>query len=87
MVSGAFLNQKEVRLESGIRTASLYTGGPKGVTKSPYFVAANCDTGVMHLKNIQGLSFGGAGRGEGTTQSRQLRKYVCEASVAAPKKK
>ncbi len=80
-------NPKEIRIESGIRTAPLYIGGPKGVDRSPYLVAANCDTGVMHLKDKQGVSFGGAGPGQGTTQSRQLRRLVCEASVNAPKKK
>ena len=80
-------NEKELRIEAGIRTAPLYTGGPKGVTRSPYFIAANCDTGVMHLKDKQGVSFGGAGPSEGTTQSRQLRTFVCEASLGGPKKK
>lgn len=80
-------NEKELRFENGIRTAPLYTGGPKGVTKSPYFIAANCESGVLHLKDRQGVSFGGAGPGEGTPQSRQLRQYVCGASISGSKKK
>lgn len=80
-------NQKEVRLVSGIRSAPLYIGGPNGVDRSPYSVAANCDTGVLHLKDKQGVSFGGAGPGQGTTQSRQLRRLVCEAPIDTPKKK
>ena len=80
-------NEKELREEQGIRTAPLYMGGPKSVNKTAYHIAANCATGVMHLKDRQGVSFAGSGPGQGTAQSRQLRRYVCEVTLPAPKKK
>ena len=80
-------NEKEVREVGGIRTATLYVGGPKGVDKTAYYIAANCATGVMHLKDKKGVSFAGSGPGEGTAQSRQLRRYVCETVIPTPKKK
>ncbi len=80
-------DEKEVREEKGIRTATLYIGGPKGVDKTSYHIAANCQTGVMHLKDRKGISFAGSGPGEGTSQSRQLRRYVCETVLRAPKNK
>jgi hypothetical protein len=80
-------SEKDLRESNGIRTAPLYTGGPNGVSKTQYHIAANCSTGVMHLKDRQGVSFAGSGPGEGTTQSRQLRRYVCEANLPVSKKK
>ncbi len=74
----------ELKESAGIRSAPLYTGGPNGITRSPYTVAVNCATAVLHLKDHQGVSFGGAGPGEGTVQSRDLRRKVCAASVALP---
>lgn len=76
----------ELKEKDGIRTASLYSGGPNGVSRTSFTIAANCATGVMHLKDRQGVSFAGAGPGEGTKQSRDLRRYVCAAELPAPKK-
>lgn len=77
----------EIRESGGIRTAPFYMGGPKQVDRTPYTIAANCATGVLHLKDKRGVSFGGAGPGEGTPQSRELRRLFCAASLPAPKKK
>lgn len=71
----------EITEKNGIRSAPLYRGGPNAVRKTPYYIAANCSTGVLHLKDRDGVSFGGAGPGGGTRQSRALRQYFCEAPV------
>jgi hypothetical protein len=73
--------ESELREANGIRTAALYAGGPNALRKTPYTIAANCSTGVMHLKDRDGVSFGGSGPGEGTVQSRDLRRNVCAATV------
>lgn len=72
---------KELRERNGIRTAPLYMGGPNSISKTSFTIAANCSAGVMHLKDRQGVSFAGAGPGEGTKQSRDLRRYVCAEKV------
>jgi len=82
--------QSEMREADGIRTAPLYTGGPKEVERTNFTIAANCSTGVLHLKDRRGVSFAGAGPNEGTQVSRLLARRFCETSlppVKAPKKK
>ncbi|HEU6454132.1 MAG TPA: hypothetical protein VN201_01575, partial [Roseateles sp.] len=64
----------QLKEAAGIRTAPLYAGGPNLIERTPYTIAANCSTGVMHLKDRRGVSFGGAG--EGTPQSRELLRLV-----------
>ena len=71
---------------AGIRTAPLFMGGPNAIRATPYTIAANCSTGVMHLKDSNGVSFGGASPGEGTRHSRELRRLVCAATPKAVKK-
>lgn len=77
--------EKELREVNGIRTAPFYMGGPNGVERTPYRIAANCATGVLHLKDRQGVSFGGSGPGEGTVHSRQLRQDFCAAAMPTKK--
>lgn len=77
----------ELKEADGIRAAPLYKGGPKEVTRTPFTIAANCATGVMHLKDRQGVSFAGSAPGQGTEHSRRLRQIICAATVPSPKKK
>lgn len=77
----------ELKEVDGIRTAPLYKGGPKEVVATPFTIAANCATSVLHLKDRQGVSFAGSGPGQGTEHSRQLRQIVCTAEVPARRKK
>lgn len=71
----------------GIRRAALYIGGPNGVRPSGFSIAANCATGVLHLKDGDGVSFAGAGPGEGTVHSRRLRRMFCDETPRSPSKK
>lgn len=77
----------ELKESNGIRSAPLWTGGPARITKSAFTLAANCGTGVLHIKDSDGVSFAGGGPGEGTVQSRELRRMVCGATPEASKKK
>lgn len=45
-----------------IRFAKMLQGGPLGVEPTGYLIAANCETGMVHLKDKQGVSFGGGHR-------------------------
>jgi hypothetical protein len=80
-------SDKELREEAGIRTAPLYTGGPNGVERTSFQIAANCATRIMHLKDRLGVSFAGAGPGEGTTQSRELVRNICATNLPTSHKK
>jgi hypothetical protein len=77
----------ELREANGIRSAPLFTGGPNGVERSDFTVATNCATGVLHLKDRRGVSFGGSSVGDDTQQSRDLRRLVCDTPLPTPKKK
>lgn len=76
----------EVRATSieNVRFAPLYMGGPNNVRKTAFTVHTNCKTGVTHLKDRDGVSFGG-GDGNETQAVRELRAIVCEAPVKAKK--
>ena len=40
----------KIKEKAGIRTAPLYTGGPNCVRSSAYTIAANCSSGVLHVR-------------------------------------
>lgn len=73
-------DKTSVREAGGIRSAALYKGGPKAVRATGYTLAINCATGVVHLKDRDGVSF--AGSQTGTEAMRHLKAYICEAPIA-----
>jgi hypothetical protein len=77
-----------VREEGGIRYSRMYRGGPKGVNLTGYEFAVNCKTGVMHLKDEQGVSFAGGHRGD-TEAATSIVDWICSEPIgrSAPKKK
>jgi hypothetical protein len=79
----------ELRESQGIRSAPLYSGGPKEINRTPYTVAVNCDTKVLHLKDRQGVSFGGGSFGADapTKMVRDLGALICNAQVRGTKTK
>ena len=78
--------ESELREDNlGIRTAPYYTGGPNGIRKTSYFIAVNCLTKALHLKDRDGVSFAGAGPNEGTAMSRDLVRYACSNEVKKKK--
>lgn len=71
-------DKKQVREKDGIRSATLYTGGPNGVDKTSFTINVNCGTQIVHLKDRQGVSFAG-GYGSETEALKSLRTWICEA--------
>ncbi len=69
----------EVREKDGIRTAALYRGGPNRVAKTNFTMAVNCGSGVVHLKDRDGVSF--AGGTTGTPAMRVLRDGICAVAL------
>lgn len=63
-----------------VRWAMLHTGGPLGVKKTNFFLATNCQTGVTHLKDKDGVSFAG-GLGSETPAVRRLKEIACAAKL------
>ena len=76
----------ELRETDGIRHAPLWKGGPQGVRKTPYFVHFNCSTNVVHLKDRDGVSFGG-GQSTDTEQLKQLTSSACSETLRRSSKR
>lgn len=76
----------EIREINGIRVAPLYVGGPNKLRKTTFTAHANCSTKVLHLKDSDGVSFGG-GHFNQTEMTQQLSRVLCAAVAAVPKKK
>lgn len=66
----------QIKERDGIRTTKLFAGGPNGVTDTGYTVAVNCRSQVIHLKDRQGVSFGGGSFGD-TKMTRDLSRLMC----------
>lgn len=73
------IDPAQVREEKGIRSAPLFTGGPKEVRPSGFSVHVNCATRVIHLKDRDGVSF--AGSRADTRASISLSNLVCDAPL------
>lgn len=74
------IDPTEVRERDGIRFAPLYTGGPNRVRKTNFTVHANCTQKILHIKDMDGVSFGG-GFFSATPTSAALGKSLCEAVI------
>jgi len=74
------IDGKNIREKNGIRSSPLYIGGPNGVRKTNFTMHTNCNTGVTHLKDRDGVSFAG-GDGNETRSLRALRTWMCEAKL------
>jgi hypothetical protein len=68
----------------GIRTADMATGGPAGVTPNGHSFAINCATGYVHLKDREGVSYGGGDR-KSTPALDSIVGWICSADVKKKK--
>ena len=48
---------KSVRVNGDLRSAQLYTGGPKGVEDSGFLSVINCKVGYLELRDRKGVAF------------------------------
>lgn len=71
---------RELQETNGIRHAPLYQGGPKGARKQSFSIHVNCASQVVHLKDRDGVSFGG-GRSSDTEMLRQLTSAICSSPL------
>lgn len=79
-------DQGGVTEKEGIRYSKMWRGGPDGVELTTYRFAVNCSTGVMHLKDRQGVSFGGGKRGDAPAATK-LIDWICAEPLAKTSKK
>jgi hypothetical protein len=53
--------------------------------KTNFFIAANCATRVIHLKDRNGVSFAGGGHFESTPTGREMFQDVCQSKAKKSK--
>jgi hypothetical protein len=82
------IDVKNIKEADGIRTAALYSGGPREIKKTSYTIAVNCRTNVAHLKDRQGVSFAGGygGNGRQTEAITTLMNSMCINEPVGAKK-
>lgn len=72
------INIVKVIESDSIRYTELYQGGPGGLRNTGFIVAANCKTGVVHLKDKTLVTFAG-GYGSETPLLKKLKEITCSA--------
>lgn len=55
--AAACYETKSVRSNGELRSFTMATGGPKGVTKSPHMAVVNCRVKYLELRDKQGVVF------------------------------
>lgn len=74
-----------VERDDGIRISKMFKGGPLNVTDTGYFFAVNCESGMVHLKDHQGVSFGG-GHKSATKAMTAIADWICAEHPKSTKK-
>lgn len=69
-----------LREKDGIRQSPLYSGGPNGARDTGMSIHVNCKSGVVHLKDRDGVSFAG-GYGNETEAVSSLKRWICAESL------
>lgn len=71
-----------VRANGELRMSPIYSGGPRGITKAPYFIVTHCARGISTLQDKNGSNFGG-GYNSQTPAIQSLSTWLC--AVPSPK--
>ncbi len=72
------IDEGDVTVNGDTRSSALWTGGPKGVERTPYRVVSNCAKGVSTLQDSKGVNFAGGTSGS-TPAVRDLSSMLCGA--------
>lgn len=64
----------------GIRYSKMFTGGPLGIQPTGFAFAVNCSNGMVHLKDKQGVSFGG-GHKSATPAMEAIATWICAEKI------
>jgi hypothetical protein len=72
------IDENAVVVNGDTRSSPIYSGGPKGVRKTPYMFVTNCARGVSTLQDEDGVNFAG-GFSSSTKAARALSRWTCEA--------
>jgi hypothetical protein len=72
------IDEADVTANGDTRSSALWTGGPKGVEKTPYRVVTNCKKEISTLQDSKGVNFAG-GMNAQTPAIRDLSSMLCGA--------
>src|SRR5690606_25124872 len=76
-------DRASLKERDGIRYAAMMEGGPNRVRPNGFTFAINCKTGNVHLKDADGVSFGGGDRASTPTLD-AIVGWVCKEKVRRP---
>jgi hypothetical protein len=72
------IDEADVTVNGDTRSSALWTGGPKGVDKTPYRIVTNCKKEISTLQDSKGVNFAGGVNGQ-TPAIRDLSSMLCGA--------
>lgn len=75
------IDEDAIAVNGDIRSAPVWQGGPKGVTKTPYFLVSDCKKRISTLQDRQGVNFAG-GRNNTTPAIESLSGSLCTLTPA-----
>lgn len=64
----------------GIRYSKMFEGGPLGIKATGFAFAVNCSNGMVHLKDRQGVTFGG-GHKSATPAIEAIATWICAEKI------
>lgn len=70
-----------VSAKESLRASAIFTGGPRGVTKTSHTIVVDCATKFVVLQDAKGVNFGG-GEASSTAALRLLSAELCGAKPA-----
>lgn len=73
-----------LRETGGIRQSPLYIGGPNGLRDTGMSIHINCTSGVVHLKDRDGVSFAGGASNDNEALA-SLRRWICAETLGKKK--
>lgn len=80
-------SQKSLRVNGGLASALMFTGGPKNVRATGFTIVVQCASGITHLKDRDGVSFS-SGRTTDTPTLSAIAGWMCETpALPSPRKK
>lgn len=75
------IDEAAVAVNGDLRSSPIYSGGPKGVSKTPYFIVTDCAKGISTLQDARGVNFAG-GTNTQTPAMRTLSDALCSVRPA-----
>lgn len=75
-----------VRQNGDLRAATLFTGGPKSILKTPYTMVVDCKKDLATLQDASGVNFSGSPKADSPAYTQGLMSEMCDTKKTKPDK-